>query len=125
MDKRIVLIAASVFVIAAGGAAAVMVNGTGKAQVPAIMQDHDENEEIIAFADAPEAVRTAAQALCAPGGSEAITQTEKETQGGVVSYGVEFNKGDEGWSADISAAGVVSDLEREDGDEDEDEGEDD
>lgn len=130
MNKKMVGGALCMIALVGGiGAFALAQGGQRLGQVQGVVRDGDDDdtEEVISFADAPEAVRSAALRLVAPAGEQAITQVEREVDDGQTIYGIEYNKNGQGWSADISTSGEVSDLEQEDQDdgEDEDEGEDD
>ncbi len=117
MKLHAILIGSGIVAVV-GGAGALAWSSTagGPSRVVMEAEDGDDNESVIALADLPQAVREAALAVA--GSAEVITQVERETsRGGVVSYGIEFTKDGEKWSADLSASGVVTELEEE-GDED-------
>ena len=93
--------------------------GTDPAAGQVSAREADDEGTVIAFADAPDAVKTALLGLT---GESSVTQVVRESDDGATTYDIEYTKDGVQWAVEISASGTVveNEVDDEQGEDDED-----
>jgi len=82
------------------------------------MEEGADEEQKITFADLPPSVQ---QAILRMTTKQAIEETTREMENGIIVYGVEYADGQRAMSADFDASGKLLELEQEDEESDDEE----